>query len=139
MSRKFTRTIVTLLALVMVVSLLGIAPAVPARAQAKTVVGLSFSDFETPRWPQENDIMTAALKAKGYDVVSQQANHDPKLQNDQIATMITQGAKAIIIVAQDANAAATAVDDAKKSGVFVVAYDRLIATPQHCRVHYLRS
>jgi D-xylose transport system substrate-binding protein len=129
MSRQFTRLIVAVLALVTIVSLFGIAPAAPVRAQAKVVVGLSFSDFETPRWKVEDVIMKAALQQLGYDVVDQQANHDPKTQNDQIATMITQGAKAIIIVAQDASAAATAVDDAKKSGVFVVAYDRLIATP----------
>lgn len=101
----------------------------PVQAQGKILVGLSFSDFETPRWAQENDIMTAALQEMGYDVVSQQASHDPKVQNDQIANMITQGAKAIIIVAQDADAAATAVDEAAKEGVVVIAYDRLIATP----------
>jgi D-xylose transport system substrate-binding protein len=50
-------------------------------------------------------------------------------QNNQIASMVTQGAKAIIIVAQDADAAATAVDDAATEGVIVIAYDRLIATP----------
>ena len=129
---KSNRIFITLFTLMIVAAMLAAcAPAAAPQASGsgKIKVGLSFSDFETPRWPQENDIMTAALKAKGYDVVSQQANHDPKLQNDQIATMITQGAKAIIIVAQDANAAATAVDEAKKSGVFVVAYDRLIATP----------
>ncbi|MBX3062360.1 MAG: substrate-binding domain-containing protein [Anaerolineae bacterium] len=102
----------------------------PIQAQGKVLVGLSFSDFETPRWPQENVIMTDALKAMGYDVVSQQAGHDPKTQNDQIANMVTQGAKAIIIVAQDADAAATAVEDAAKEGVVVIAYDRLIATPK---------
>ncbi len=101
----------------------------PAQAQDKILVGLSFSDFETPRWSQENDIMTAALEAKGYAVVSQQASHDPVTQNNQIANMVTQGAKAIIIVAQDAAAAATAVDDAAKEGVVVIAYDRLIASP----------
>ncbi len=101
----------------------------PAQAQDKILVGLSFSDFETPRWAEENDIMTAALEAKGYAVVSQQASHDPVVQNNQIANMVTQGAKAIIIVAQDADAAATAVDEAAKEGVVVIAYDRLIATP----------
>ncbi len=101
----------------------------PIHAQDKILVGLSFSDFETPRWSQENDIMTAALEAKGYAVVSQQASHDPKTQNDQIANMVTQGAKAIIIVAQDADAAATAVDEAAREGVVVIAYDRLIASP----------
>jgi D-xylose transport system substrate-binding protein len=98
----------------------------PVHAQAKVLVGLSFSDFETPRWKTEDTLMTALLKAKGYDVVDQQASHDPKVQNDQIATMITQGAKAIVVVAQDSVAQATAVDDAVKQGVKVIAYDRLI-------------
>ena len=122
---KITRLVPAVMAVAFALSLL----VMPAQAQSKILVGLSFSDFETPRWPQENVIMTAALQAKGYDVVSQQASHDPKVQNDQIANMVTQGAKAIIIVAQDASAAATAVDDAAKSGVKVIAYDRLIATP----------
>ncbi len=122
---KITRLVTALVAALFTLSLI----ALPVHAQDKILVGLSFSDFETPRWPQENAIMTAALEAKGYAVVSQQASHDPKTQNDQIANMITQGAKAIIIVAQDADAAATAVDEAAKAGVKVIAYDRLIATP----------
>jgi D-xylose transport system substrate-binding protein len=122
---KITRLVAAVMSAVCVLSLV----AMPVHAQDKVLVGLSFSDFETPRWPQENAIMTAALEAKGYAVVSQQASHDPKTQNDQIANMVTQGAKAIIIVAQDADAAATAVDDAAKAGVKVIAYDRLIATP----------
>jgi D-xylose transport system substrate-binding protein len=101
----------------------------PALGQDQVLVGLSFSDFETPRWSQENEIMTAALEDMGYAVVSQQASHDPVTQNNQIANMVTQGAKAIIIVAQDADAAATAVADAAKEGVVVIAYDRLIASP----------
>jgi D-xylose transport system substrate-binding protein len=122
---RITRSMAAILSAVFMLSLL----VMPFHAQEQILVGLSFSDFETPRWSQENDIMTAALEAKGYAVVSQQASHDPKVQNDQIANMITQGAKAIIIVAQDAAAAATAVDDAAKEGVIVIAYDRLIATP----------
>jgi len=125
MSRKFVRLIVVMMVLALTIGMVSSV----INAQDKVLVGLSFSDFETPRWSQENDIMTAALEAKGYAVVSQQASHDPKVQNDQIANMITQGAKAIIIVAQDADAAATAVDEAAKEGVVVIAYDRLIATP----------
>lgn len=125
MSGKITRFVIVVMVLIFALSLF----AMPIHAQDKILVGLSFSDFETPRWAEENDIMTAALQAKGYDVVSQQASHDPVTQNNQIANMVTQGAKAIIIVAQDADAAATAVDEAAKEGVFVIAYDRLIATP----------
>jgi D-xylose transport system substrate-binding protein len=122
---KITRLAAVVLSAVFVLSV----SSIPAIAQDRILVGLSFSDFETPRWSQENDIMTAALEAMGYDVVSQQASHDPVTQNNQIANMVTQGAKAIIIVAQDADAAATAVDDAAREGVVVIAYDRLIASP----------
>lgn len=129
MFAKITRFIPTALAVVVLLSLIAIPAQATVQAQDKVLVGLSFSDFETPRWSQENAIMTAALEAKGYAVVSQQASHDPVTQNNQIANMVTQGAKAIIVVAQDADAAATAVDDAAREGVVVIAYDRLIASP----------
>jgi D-xylose transport system substrate-binding protein len=125
MSRKFARFMTVMTALALAASVLAFAP---AKAQGKILVGLSFSDYQTARWPEENKIMTAALQAKGYDVVSQQANQDSKAQNDQIANMVTQGAKAIIVVANDGVAQAKAVDDAAKAGVKVIAYDRLIKT-----------
>jgi D-xylose transport system substrate-binding protein len=62
-------------------------------------------------------------------VLSQEANQDVKLQNDQIDNMVSQGAKALIIIAQDGDAAVTAVDKAAEAGVAVVAYDRLIKSP----------
>lgn len=93
---------------------------------AKPKIGLSFSDFATERWPRERDEMSKILKAAGYDVLVQEANHDAKLQNDQIKNMVTQGAKVIIAVAEDGDALATAVDEVAKKGVQVIAYDRLI-------------
>jgi D-xylose transport system substrate-binding protein len=58
----------------------------------------------------------------------QEANHDVKLQNDQIDNMVAQGAKALIVIAEDGDAASTAVDKAAQAGVKVIAYDRLIKT-----------
>jgi D-xylose transport system substrate-binding protein len=100
----------------------------PAAAPAakKTIVGLSFSDFATERWKIEDTLMTKLLEEKGYEVISQEANHDVKLQNDQIDNMVSQGAKVLIIIAEDGAAAVTAVDAAAKAGVKVIAYDRLI-------------
>jgi D-xylose transport system substrate-binding protein len=95
---------------------------------AKQKIGLSFSDFATERWPRERDEMSKLLKAAGYDVLVQEANHDAKLQNDQIKNMVTQGAKVIIAVAEDGDSLATAVDEVAKKGVKVLAYDRLIKT-----------
>jgi len=127
MSRKLVRSIVTLMMLAMIVSLFGFGPA--AKAADKVWVGLSFSDYATERWPIENAMMTKLLQAKGYGVLSQQADHDVKLQNDQIDTMVAQGAKALIIIAEDGASAATAVEAAVKKGVKVISYDRLIKTP----------
>jgi len=101
-----------------------------ARAAGKIKIGLSFSDFATERWPIERDLMTKQLTGMGFDVISQEAAHDVKLQNDQIANMVTQGCKAIIVVAEDGDAAAAAVDEAAKKGVRVIAYDRLIKSPK---------
>jgi len=99
-----------------------------ASAAAKPKIGLSFSDFATERWARERDEMSKLLKDAGYEVVVQEANHDAKLQNDQIKNMVTQGAKVIIVVAEDGDSAATAVEEVAKKGVKVIAYDRLIKT-----------
>lgn len=103
------------------------AAAAPAGEAIK--VGLSFSDFATERWKNEETILTQLLEEKGYEVLSQEANQDVKLQNDQIDNMVSQGVKALIIVAQDGDAVVTAADAAAEAGVAVVAYDRLIKSP----------
>jgi len=99
-----------------------------AYGAGKPKIGLSFSDFATERWARERDEMSKLLKDAGYEVVVQEANHDAKLQNDQIKNMVTQGAKVIIVVAEDGDSAATAVEEVAKKGVKVIAYDRLIKT-----------
>ncbi|MFO7682751.1 MAG: substrate-binding domain-containing protein, partial [Chloroflexota bacterium] len=59
----------------------------------------------------------------------QEANHDVKLQIDQIDNMVSQGVKGLIIIAEDGDALVTAVDKAAEQGVVVLAYDRLIKSP----------
>ena len=98
-------------------------------AEGAIKVGLSFSDFATERWKNEEVLMRGLLEDKGYEVLSQEANHDVKLQNDQIDNMVAEGVKALIVVAEDGDAIVTAVDKAAEAGVIVVAYDRLIKTP----------
>ncbi len=99
-------------------------------ATGETVkVGLSFSDFATERWKNEEVLMRGLLEAKGYEVLSQEANHDVKLQIDQIDNMVSQGVAGLIIIAEDGDALATAVDNAAAAGVKVLSYDRLIKSP----------
>jgi len=138
-SHKLTRSILySLMLAVLVLSLFGCSGPQPGTAEPEEpaapeeepeeemIVGLSFSDFATERWKNEEVLMTQLLEEKGYEVLSQEANHDVKLQNDQIDNMVAQGAKAIIVIAEDGDAAATAADKAAEAGVHVIAYDRLI-------------
>ncbi len=99
-----------------------------AENDGRTVVGLSFSDFATERWPREQALLTQLGQESGAQVISQVANQDAKLQNDQIENLIVQGADVIVVIAQDGGTAATAVDIAASEGIPVIAYDRLIKT-----------
>ncbi len=127
MKSKIIRIFVLVMVVVMVATSLG-ACAPTAAPAAKVKIGLSFSDFATERWKPEADLLTKLLEEKGYEVLVQEANHDVKLQNDQIDNMVSQGAKGLIVIAEDGEAAATSVDKAAKAGVKVIAYDRLIKT-----------
>lgn len=97
-----------------------------AQKKGAIKIGLSFSDFATERWPVEQALLTKLAYEKGAQVISQVANHDAKLQNDQIENMVLQGVDVLIIVAEDGDACATAVAAAQDAGVKVIAYDRLI-------------
>ena len=143
MKSKVMRLFMLLTALVMIVSAVagcGTEPEPAATSPTssgettagseKIVVGLSFSDFATERWKNEEVLMRGLLEGLGYEVLSQEANHDVKLQNDQIDTMVSQGAKALIVIAEDGDAVVTSVDKAADAGVIVLAYDRLIKTPK---------
>jgi D-xylose transport system substrate-binding protein len=103
-------------------------PAAPAASSGKIKIGLSFSDYATERWPVESAQMTQLLQKKGYEVIAQEADHDVKLQSDQIDNMVSEGVKGLIIVAEDGAAAVTPVNKAAAAGVKVIAYDRLIKT-----------
>jgi D-xylose transport system substrate-binding protein len=128
----------TLLALASLVVACAAPVAAPAAAPAgdaaatgdKIKVGLSFSDFATERWKNEEVLIRGLLEEKGYEVLSTEANQDVKLQNDQIDNMVSQGVKALIVIAQDGDAVVTSVDKAADAGVMVIAYDRLIKSPK---------
>ena len=123
MKSKLLRVLSVMMVLVMV---LGALSACKPAASGKTIIGLSFSDFATERWKPESELIKAALEKLGYSVLIQEANHDVKLQNDQIDNMVSQGAKGLIIIAEDSSAVVTSVDKAVDAGVKVIAYDRLI-------------
>ncbi len=115
--------------LLLLASFLAVAACQPSKG-AKVKIGLSFADFVTERWPNEAVLMTKLGYDKGAQVIFQVANHDEKLQNDQINNMVLQGVNALIIIAENGDSTAAAAAAAHDEGVKVIAYDRLIKTPK---------
>ncbi|MGI6123113.1 MAG: sugar ABC transporter substrate-binding protein [Acetivibrionales bacterium] len=92
----------------------------------KTVIGFSMATFKEDRWLQDRDIFIAKAKQEGFEVIVKNANNDSKLQLEQVNDMITSGIDVLVIVPHDSVDAIACVSAAKKAGVPVVSYDRLV-------------
>lgn len=100
-----------------------------AQAQDKIKVGVSWSNFQEERWKTDEAAIKAALEAAGAEYISADAQSSPAKQLTDVESLISQGATALIILAQDADAIAPAVEKAQNEGIPVVGYDRLIEIP----------
>jgi D-xylose transport system substrate-binding protein len=98
-----------------------------AEAQLRrTIVGVSWSNFQEERWKIDEAAIRAELTRMGAEYVSADAQSNPTKQLSDIDSLIARGATALIVLAQDNNAILPAVTKAKAEGIPVVGYDRLI-------------
>jgi D-xylose transport system substrate-binding protein len=95
----------------------------PVHAQ---VIGVSWSNFQEERWKTDEAAIKAAIAAAGGTYVSADAQSNAAKQLTDIEGLIARGAKALIVLAQDANAIRPAVEKALNEGIPVIGYDRLI-------------
>jgi D-xylose transport system substrate-binding protein len=95
-------------------------------ADGRPTIGLSLATLKEERWQRDRDLFVAAAEKKGARVLVQSANNDATLQNSQAENLLTQGVNVLVVVATNAKTTATIVDSAHRSGIPVVAYDRLI-------------
>ncbi len=91
-----------------------------------TAVGVSMPTKDLQRWNQDGENMKKQLEKAGYSVDLQFANNDIATQTSQIENMITKGDKVLVIASIDGSALKNVLDSAKKKGIKVIAYDRLI-------------
>ena len=96
-----------------------------AHAKGETV-GVSWSNFQEERWKKDEAAIKAALEAAGAKYISADAQGSNEKQLSDVEALIAKGAKALIILAMDADAIGPAVAKAKEARIPVVAYDRLI-------------
>ena len=96
-----------------------------ALAQSITV-GVSWSNFQEERWKTDEAAIKEALAAAGAKYISADAQSSAAKQLTDVESLISRGANALIILAQDSDAVRPAVEKAANEGIPVVGYDRLI-------------
>ncbi len=100
-----------------------------ALAEGKTI-GVSWSNFQEERWKTDEAAMKEAIEAAGDKYISADAQSSASKQLTDVESLLSQGADALIILAQDSAAIGPAVQQAADEGVPVVGYDRLIENPE---------
>jgi len=96
----------------------------------KCVVGVSWNNYQEERWAKfDEPAIKKAVEAGGGSYVSNDAKSSAETQASNVENLISQGAKVLIILAQDGTAIKPSVANALSNGVPVIAYDRLIEDP----------
>lgn len=97
----------------------------PVLAEGKTI-GVSWSNFQEERWKTDEAAIKSVIEANGDSYISSDAQSSAAKQLTDVEALISQGADALIILAQDSSAIGPAVEQAVAEGIPVVGYDRLI-------------
>jgi D-xylose transport system substrate-binding protein len=99
-------------------------------AAGACTVGVSWNNFQQPRWAAHDEPnLKETVEAGGGKYISADANLSAEQQLTDVDTLISQGANVLVLLAQDNKAVLPALQKAKDAGVPVIAYDRLIEDP----------
>lgn len=99
----------------------------PAEGANKgALIGVAMPTKTSERWIDDGNNVKTKLEGMGYKVDLQYANDSVPQQQQQIESMLNNGAKALIVASIDGTALTQQLADAGKDGVKVIAYDRLI-------------
>ncbi len=99
-------------------------------AAVSCTVGVSWNNFQQPRWAAtDQPNIKKTVEAGGGTYIDADANLSNEQQLTDVDTLISKGAKVLILLAQDQKAILPAVKKAQDAGIPVIAYDRLIEDP----------
>jgi len=95
-------------------------------SKGKVDIGIVLPTKDEPRWVQDETRFKDALKDTKYSVEILFSQGSSVKEKENVDALLAKGIKTLIICPQDGAAAAAAVEAAKKDGVNVISYDRLI-------------
>ena len=94
---------------------------------AKNVkIGLAIDDLRLERWQKDRDFFVEKAESLGAEVFVQSSNSNEQTQISQIENMITRGVDVLVIIPFNGQVLSNVIAEAKRDGIKVLAYDRLI-------------
>lgn len=94
--------------------------------QEKLQIGMSFDSFVIERWLRDRDRFVMAAQDLGAEVNVQVANGDLQKQISQIGYFIKKDVDVIVVIAVSGEGLTDAIREAKRAGIRVICYDRLV-------------
>jgi len=92
---------------------------------SKGLIGIAMPETHVQRWLKDGNTLKAEAERRGYTALVQWADANQLIQNGQIESYLLQGAK-LLIIGSVSDGVTTQVANARRDGVPVIAYDRLI-------------
>ena len=99
-------------------------------SKEKPVIGFSIDDLRVERWARDRDYFIAAAKGLGAEVSVQSADGDSAKQVAQIENLISKKVDVLVIVPKDQSTLTNALKEAKKAGIKIISYDRVVLSPE---------
>lgn len=104
--------------------------------QEPVKVGFLLHAFDKERWENDRDYFVSKVEELGGTVIVMEAGNNAETQLAQAQQMLKEGVKVLVVIPVDQFAAARIVEEAHKSDVKVISYDRLIL---NCKLDYYVS
>ena len=93
---------------------------------ADATIGVSLPWLGTQNWKEAEDMFKAQLADAGFNPIVQAADNKVPQQQQQIESMIENGASVIVVGPVDGSQLGTVLEKAKDEGIYVIGYDRLL-------------
>ncbi|MCH8612908.1 sugar-binding protein [Arsenicicoccus dermatophilus] len=90
------------------------------------LIGVALPKKTSENWVLAENIFKTDLAKEGFKADVQFANNGVAEQQNQIQSMVTKGAKVLVVGAVDGSQLGSQLKAAKQQGVTVIAYDRLL-------------
>lgn len=101
-------------------------PSRPAKRTSGPLIGFSLDSLVVERWRRDVDGFTKAAKDLGAEVILRVANQDANTQISQVRELLEQGIDVLVIIPNDAERLSDVCREARRRGVKVMSYDRLV-------------